>query len=507
VLDFETDTSHGDYGSPVHPDNHLLLACWKVGPNGTVKSKWGGEFSQQELLDDIAKADFIVAHNAKYELGWLKRCGIDLRKVFAYDTKLGEYVLMGNRIAGDEVMHRLATSLDMCCRRRGLPVKDPVVDIMIKNGINPKDIPKPWLEGRCRQDVETTRAVFLDQRAQLKRMNLLPVQYTRCLLTPVLADIESEGMALNHDRTKVEFDKASIEMADLQRRMDAMTGGINWRSGKQVGEFLYDTLKFEELRKPNGEPKRSAPTKLHPNGSRLTDQKTLELLKAETPEQKQFLKLRKDIGKVNALLTKNLAFFMGVCNEYNGVFYAELNQTNTATHRLSSTGLPLKFETMRDERGRPTVKKVQFQNTPRKLKKLFRAKRKGWLMADPDGSQLEFRVAVQLGLQHDLMLVNKGILAESQIDWQGWNDIHNPKWDAHVTSAAAMQGVPVDELYARYKADDPQAMSGGSRRSRTPSSRCTAAGRAARSRSDGTRRSVNATLGSCVGRKPTSPRS
>jgi hypothetical protein len=78
-------------------------------------------------------------------------------------------------------------------------------------------------------------------------------------------------------------------MADLQRRMDAMTGGINWRSSKQVGEFLYDTLKFEELRKPNGEPKRNAPTKLHPNGSRLTDQKTLELLKAETPEQKQFL--------------------------------------------------------------------------------------------------------------------------------------------------------------------------------------------------------------------------
>jgi hypothetical protein len=34
-------------------------------------------------------------------------------------------------------------------------------------------------------------------------------------------------------------------------------------------------------------------------------------------------------------------------------------------------------------------------------------------MADPDGSQLEFRVAVQLGLQHDLMLVNKGILLES----------------------------------------------------------------------------------------------
>lgn len=457
TLDFETDTSHGDYGSPVHPDNHLLLACWKVGPSGTLKSKWGSEYEQQELLDDIAKADFIVAQNAKYELGWLKRCGIDLRKVFAYDTKLGEYVLLGNRASGDEVMLRMDTSLDMLCRRRGLPIKDPVVDLMIKNGINPKYIPRPWLESRCKQDVETTEAVFLDQRRHLNGLGLLPVQYTRCLLTPVLTDIEFEGMALNHDLVKAAFDIASAKMVDLQRRMDAMTGGINWRSSKQVAEYLYDTLKFDELRKPNGEPRRNAPSKLHPDGSRLTDQKTLALLKADTALQKEFLALRKDIGKVNALLTKNLSFFMGVCNEYGGEFKAELNQTNTATHRLSSTGRPLRFETMRGENGKATTKSVQFQNTPRKLKRLFRAKRKGWLMADPDGSQLEFRVAVQLGLQHDMMLVNKGILSEDQIDWQGWNDIHNPEFDAHVTSAAAMHDIPVAELYARFKAGDKQA--------------------------------------------------
>lgn len=437
VLDFETDTSHGDYGSPVHSDNHLLLACWKVGPSGTVKAKWGSEFEQQELLDDIAKADFIVAHNAKYELGWLKRCGVDLRKVFAYDTKLGEYVLLGNRAAGDEAMAPLSTSLDMCCRRRGLPIKDPVVDLMIKNGMNPIYIPRPWLEGRCRQDVETTEAVFRDQRLHLNSLNLLPVQYTRCLMTPVLADIESEGMALNPDRVKAEFDKATEQMTILTRRMDALTGGINWRSGKQVGEFIYDTLKFEELRKPNGEPKRNAPTRLHPDGSRLTDQKTLALLKATTPAQREFLELRKEIGKVNALLTKNLAFFMGVCNEFGGTFYAELNQTNTATHRLSSTGLPLKFETIRDDKGKPTVKKVQFQNVPRKLKKLFRAKRKGWVMADPDGSQLEFRVAAELGN-----------------DRQAMTDIEDPNWDAHVTSGAAMEGMEYAKLYELYKGGD-----------------------------------------------------
>jgi DNA polymerase I-like protein with 3'-5' exonuclease and polymerase domains len=463
VLDFETDTSHGDYGSPVHPDNHLLLARWKVGPGGTVKSKWGGEFEQQELLDDIAKADFIVAHNAKYELGWLRRCGIDLRKVLAFDTKMAEYVLLGNRASGDENMRPLSTSLDMACRRRGLPIKDPVVDIMIKNGMNPVYVPRPWLSSRCKQDVETTEKVFLDQREHMRKLGLLPVQYTRCLLTPLLADIETEGMALNLERVKAEFDKATVQMQDLQKRMDAMTGGINWRSSKQVAEFVYDSLKFSELRKPNGEPKRNAPTERAPHGTRLTDQKTMALLTATTAAQREFVDLRKDIGKVNALLTKNLAFFMGVCNEYDGVFYAELNQMATATHRLSSTGIELVFETIRNEDGKPSKKKVQFQNVPRKLKKLFRAKRKTadgrpYLMFDPDGSQLEFRVAVLLGLLHDFALVRAGLLDQSDVDWQGLKDIEDPDWDAHVTSAAAMEQMPYAELYALYKAGDEKAV-------------------------------------------------
>jgi DNA polymerase I-like protein with 3'-5' exonuclease and polymerase domains len=440
VLDFETDTSHGDYGAPVHPANQLLLACWKVGPNGRMKAQWGGEYDMGELLADIAKADFIVAHNAKYELGWLKRAGADLHKLFAFDTKLAEYVLFGNRIAGDEAMRPLSTSLDMCCKRRGLPIKDPVVDEMIKHGINPVRIPRPWLQGRCQQDVETTEKVFLHQREQLTRMNLLAVQYTRCLLTPVLVDIESEGMALSAERVQAAYDAAVGELQMLEMKMSSITGGINWRSGKQVGEFIYDVLKFDELRKPNGEPKRNAPNKKHPDGSRKTDQKTLALLKASTPEQKAFLELRSKIGKVNALVTKNLAFFMGVVREYNGIFYAEINQTNTATHRESSTGIPLRFETILDADGKPSVKKVQFQNTPRKLKKLFKAKRPGWLMADPDGSQLEFRVAAELGQ-----------------DKQAIADIEDPNWDAHITSAAAMEAVAYETLYAKYKAGDEDA--------------------------------------------------
>lgn len=429
VVDFEVETNHGDYGAPVHRSNQLLLACWKLGSGHpryeeypeVLLHTWGNELGQGELLEDIAEADFIVAHRAKYELGWLRRCGLDLRKVLVFDTSLGEYVLLGNLKAGSSElgMAPMSTSLDMCCRRRGLPVKDPVVDVLIKNGVNPADIYPQWLQDRCQQDVWTTEMVFLDQRRTLSERDLLPVLYTRCLLTPVLADVEFEGMALDAEAVATEYAEASARMAVLSERMDALTGGINWRSPQQVAEFVYGKLGFDELKK-NGEPIRT------PGGLPKADNKTLDKLKATTDEQREFLALRKDLGKVSSLLSKNLEFFQGVCKQYGEVFFAEIHQDKTATHRLSSVGIPL----MIGEKERS----AQFQNTPRTLKRLFRAKRKGWLMAEPDGSQLECKTA--------------GFLSQ---DPQMIADILNPDYDFHVFTAMHLFNKTEEEVKQNVK--------------------------------------------------------
>lgn len=395
VLDFETDTSHGDYGDAVHPDNGLVLACWKY--RGAMHVKWGSEFEMGLLVEHIQEADFVVAHNAKYELKWLERCGLDLDKVFVFDTRLGEYVLLGNLAVRSEEGHwkMRSTSLDQCCRRRGWPIKNPVVDVMITNGINPVSIPRPWLQQRCEQDVESTEKLFKDQLERLQSSNRLAVAYTRNLLTPVLADIELEGMALDPVRVAEEFEKYANRQQELQLEMDQLTGGINWRSPQQVAEFIYDELGFQELRSRKGEPLRNKATKAFPNGAPKTDKDTLDKLVAKTPEQKEFIRIRKEIGKVSAALSKNLEFFKGVCLELGGVFKATFNQANTATHRLSSSGIPTYFHLFDKE------KTVQFQNMARVFKRLFKAKRDGYLIAEVDGSQLEFRVAAHLGQCED----------------------------------------------------------------------------------------------------------
>ena len=391
VLDFETDTSHGDYGDAVHPDNGLVLACWRY--RGTMHAKWGSEFEMGLLVEHIQQADFLVAHNAKYELKWLERCGLDLSQVLVFDTMLGEYVLLGNLAVRSEEGHwkMRSTSLDQCCRRRGWPIKNPVVDVMISNGINPISIPRPWLRQLCMQDVESTEKLVQDQLERLSASNRLAVAYTRNLLTPVLTDIELEGMALDPARVAEEFEKYAHRQMELQLEMDQLTGGINWRSPAQVATFIYDELGFQELRNRKGEPIRNKASKAFPNGAPKTDKDTLDKLAAKTPEQKEFIRIRKEIGKVSAALSKNLQFFKGVCLELGGVFKATFNQANTATHRLSSSGIPTYFKLFDKE------KTVQFQNMARIFKRLFKAKREGYLIGEADGSQLEFRAAAHLG--------------------------------------------------------------------------------------------------------------
>jgi DNA polymerase I-like protein with 3'-5' exonuclease and polymerase domains len=422
TIDFETVANDGRYGSAVDKRNQLYLACWSYA--GKRYEKWGGEFEQAELIAAIAKADYIVAHNAKFELGWLRRIGVDIGSLLVADTQVAEYVLLGNLASGDSKrgLRPCSISLDSCRRRRGMAGKDPVIDLWLKHGITVDQMPRAWLKARCVSDVESTDILWRQQRHSLAMSGRLPAFFTRCLLTPVLADIEAQGMHLDKERVNATHAEYLERFNTLSAAIDSFSGGINWRSPDQAGRFIYDTLGFRELTDRRGNPKRTQ------TGKRSASTKTLEKLIATTDRQRAFLSLRAEIGKVNAALTKNLNYFKAIVDDptADGVFFAELNQTRTATHRLSSTGIPC------------AAGSVQFQNLPRAFKKLFSPRRsEGWVIAEADSAQLEFRVAAFLGN-----------------DAQAKADIADVNWDAHVTSAAAMAGVPYDELYAAYKRDD-----------------------------------------------------
>lgn len=374
VLDVENTIIDGD-GSPLNGENSLLLSCYDY--RNQRASLWGNEYDIQPLIERIYEVDFIVCHGGKHELQWLKRAGCSINHVLLFDTLLAEYVLNGNRTVG--------LKLSDISKRRGFGSKDPYVDLCMKDGICPSTLPKSWLERRCKLDVQQTKLIFLQQLEELVQQDKLKTLYTRCLLTPVLADIEFNGMHLDKERVDETYRDYVSRHVRLGEQLQAVSGGVNLRSPPQRAALIYDTLGFSEPTDRRGNPIRT------PSGGRKTDSATLDQLTSSTNEQRAFTSIWGEYSKLGAALSKNLEFFKGVVDEKDCEFLGSFNQSVTATHRLSSSGRRTTFEQF------PRPKSVQFQNMPRVFKSLFSARKQGWKIGEIDGAQLEFRVAAQLG--------------------------------------------------------------------------------------------------------------
>lgn len=401
VVDFETTSK--DNGSALNPLNDIVLATWATKEG--VFYHWGGIHEQTELLKAIESARFVVAQSAKFELGWFIRLGIDISNILVYDTLLADYVIAGNR--------RWRLDLDSIATRYGVATKHRYGKSLVHSGVCPSDVPRSVLLDYGLADTINERDIFLKQRQKLKDLGLLGILYTRCLTCVVLADIETKGLYLDAERVRTEFHTVAEKLAELELAVNQYTGGINPNSSKQLGEFLYDRLGFEELRDRRGDTERTTAKR------RKVDADTIKRLKSTTETQRAFQTLvleRNKLNKKHQILEK----LKRCCDEASNVMYARFNQAITQTHRLSSSG---------------AWYKVQFQNIPREYKLLFQARRDGWLVGEADGAQLEFRVAAHLG--------------RDKIAGQDIRD----KVDVHKNTSSALLSIPIEEVTKDQRQD------------------------------------------------------
>lgn len=363
VLDFET--TNIDYGSALEPRNRLVLSTWKSAKDKTVQYEYT-DVLPNRLRKAVESCSFLIAQNCKFELQWLARHGVDIAKLLCWDTMLGEYVRLGNR--------RGPKDLDSIAKRYGLQQKSSVVKLMLEGGVCPSDIPEDWITNYGCGDTSVTEQVFLRQRQELHSLSLLPHLYTRCLLTPVLADIEKHGMQLDERAVNEEYELVKRDFDVARGRIDLRYPGINWGSPKQIAKLLYDDLGFSELRKYDGDEDRTD------GGGRRTDGDTVLALTATTEAQRTFKDLLKPLKDAEADL-RYLEKMKACCDESGGLLHAQYNQSVTQNHRLSSSGRRYK---------------LQFQNFPRRYKRLFRARHAGWYIAEGDGVGMEFRIGAHL---------------------------------------------------------------------------------------------------------------
>lgn len=423
MIYFDLETTNKRFGTALEPDNTIVMVSWCI-DGGPIKNYTGPILAAKEFWRDLGNEKSACAYNAKFEMHWLKRLGFDIDSISWHDPMLGEKVLLGNI--------QKPMSMDAVAGRYGYDTKDPMIDAMMKGGVCPSEMPTKRLRARCNRDVRVLRQLHRKIMRTLKDKKQMHLYLNRCGFARVLTHIEAEGMTLDPIRVREFYAKYAREVAELETKLDKITGGINMNSPDQKAHFLYETLGFPEKTNAQGKPLRNKPSKQFPKGRPKTDKNTMAWLsqQATTDEQREFVELQMRYSKANAALSKNLEFFEGVCLEYGGKFHAQFNQTVAATHRLTSSGMPLPFEMYGGKE-----KSVQFQNMPREFKGCFVAPSDDYYIVEADAMQLEFRVAAFCG-----------------DDSQAYKDIADPAFDAHCRTASVMNSEKYEVVLSQYRA-------------------------------------------------------
>jgi DNA polymerase-1 len=217
-------------------------------------------------------------------------------------------------------------------------------------------------------------------------------------LAGVLADMESEGVAIDVPYLKQMQDELGAQLAAIESEVEQVAGQkFNLNAPQQLAKVL-----FEDLRLPVGKRTKTGYS---------TDADTLEALRERHPivglilEHRQLSKLKSTY--VDALPQ--------IVDPMSGRVHTSFGQASTATGRLSSSNPNLMNIPIRSELGQ-------------RIRRAFKAGRPDHVMVSADYSQIELRIAAHLSGDPKLL----GAFAAGQ--------------DIHTATAAAVFKIPIESV-------------------------------------------------------------
>ena len=217
-------------------------------------------------------------------------------------------------------------------------------------------------------------------------------------LAGVLADMESEGVAIDVPYLKEMQDELGAQLGALESEVEQVAGQkFNLNAPQQLAKVL-----FEDLRLPVGKRTKTGYS---------TDADTLEALREKHPiiglilEHRQLSKLKSTY--VDALPQ--------LVDPLSGRVHTSFGQASTATGRLASSNPNLMNIPIRTELGQ-------------RIRRAFKAGRPDHIMVSADYSQIELRIAAHLSGDPKLL----GAFAAGQ--------------DIHTATAAAVFKIPIEQV-------------------------------------------------------------
>ena len=261
-------------------------------------------------------------------------------------------------------------------------------------------------------DVTTTEAAEYSARRAEAILNLRPrleaemrnlgVDYLfheiELPLSGVLADMESEGVAIDVPYLKDMQEDLGGQLAAIEAEVEEVAGQkFNLNAPQQLAKVL-----FEDLRLPVGKRTKTGYS---------TDADTLEALREKHPIVGLILEHRQ-LSKLKSTYVDALPQLV---DPLSGRVHTSFGQASTATGRLSSSNPNLMNIPIRTELGQ-------------RIRRAFKASRPGHVMVSADYSQIELRIAAHLSGDPKLL----GAFGAGQ--------------DIHTATAAAVFKIPIESV-------------------------------------------------------------
>jgi DNA polymerase I-like protein with 3'-5' exonuclease and polymerase domains len=239
TIDYETTThENGNFHS-----NKNKAVCLGIKHND-LKTKC--EFKLELIPKTYLVEPLVVAFNAKFELGWSRRLGLDMPK-HVWCCQLAEYMLD---------RQKPYPSLEETAKKYGLSSKLDIVKTEYwDKGTDTTGVPQNILSDYCIQDVELTYAIYL---IQLKQFQERPALYRlfklACQDLLVLAEMEWNGLPFNETLCKERANECEKEKLQIVSVLSSVYPDvpINFGSGDQLSAFLYGGTVVQTVKQPVG---------------------------------------------------------------------------------------------------------------------------------------------------------------------------------------------------------------------------------------------------------------
>ena len=268
VVDLEIDL-HGERSDPTPYNSANQLAAIgyiRIGLDSSPVVVYPDDLAGLETFRGyLQNAQYLVAHNAKFDLAWLREMGFECGgKVI--DTMINQYVL--NRAV------RFPLALSALATHYGVTEKLAALGDAISAGKNFSDLDRDVQEQYLSHDVLATAEIYQKQMEQFNDadgVSLIPIRDLMCEFCSVLTDIERSGMAIDLDVLNLvdqDYQKEQEELQSYLKRKTHMLMGdteVNLSSPEQMSEVVYscklvDKNKWKEIMNigtdARGKPKR-----------------------------------------------------------------------------------------------------------------------------------------------------------------------------------------------------------------------------------------------------------